>query len=450
MKRKIITTLAIVALVFTLLPSTVFAAPTHSWEPVVFGGTPVSGVERGEPGYFEFYMKYKCTCNNPGSYEVYDDAHWTAQKTTKELEIEEYGDSTCSKQGAVIYYYEGQYLGTGEHYRKGLVCKLPLLPHDYDVMYSNVWESNPKAQPGDEDYYLTKDVKRLHKCVACGHQEYFSAKEVLLQKEPDATCFNDGTAYYSAFWNITPNYFMQTKKVVIPAGHKWSAWKVSKKATALNSGKEYRTCLRDASHKETKVIPALGIKGTQLAKMTARGNTSLSIAWSKITNAEGYDIFFTNCGKTTTFQKVKTITGNETFSWVKTGLKKNACYKAYVRAWAKKDGKKQYVTKSPAVHTYTANGTKNYTVTKSVDVNKTSVTLAKGKTFAIKASVVKLDKAKKLMPADHAPALRYKSSDSNIATVSSTGKITAKAKGTCKVYAYSHNGVTKTVGVSVK
>ena len=142
MKRKIITTLAIVALVFTLLPSTVFAAPEHSWIPVKFGGTPVSGVEPGKPGYFEFHMTYKCTCNNPESYEVHDGGHWTMQKTTKEVEIGKDSDSTCTKKGAAVYYYEGYYLHTGERYRKGLVCHLPLRPHDYDAMYSNILEGH--------------------------------------------------------------------------------------------------------------------------------------------------------------------------------------------------------------------------------------------------------------------------------------------------------------------
>jgi uncharacterized protein YjdB len=83
-------------------------------------------------------------------------------------------------------------------------------------------------------------------------------------------------------------------------------------------------------------------------------------------------------------------------------------------------------------------------------VNKTKVSLKKGKTFKIKAKVKKLNKNKKLMPKSHAPTLRYLSSNKKIATVSSGGKITAKGTGTCYVYVFAHNGVYKQIKVTVK
>ena len=115
-----------------------------------------------------------------------------------------------------------------------------------------------------------------------------------------------------------------------------------------------------------------------------------------------------------------------------------------------KNGKKVYVRTSPIMHAYTGNGTKNYTNAKSVTVNKTKVTLKKGKAFTIKTKVNKVNKKKKLMPKSHAPTLRYMTSDKKIATVSSKGKIKAKAKGKCYIYAYAHNGVSKKVTVIVK
>ena len=114
------------------------------------------------------------------------------------------------------------------------------------------------------------------------------------------------------------------------------------------------------------------------------------------------------------------------------------------------DKEKTYVKTSPVVHAYTGNGTKYYTNARSVTVNKTTVTLKKGKTFKIKAAVNKVSKNKKLMPKGHAPAVRYMTSNSKIAAVSSGGKITAKGKGTCCIYAFAHNGVSKQVKVTVK
>jgi uncharacterized protein YjdB len=54
------------------------------------------------------------------------------------------------------------------------------------------------------------------------------------------------------------------------------------------------------------------------------------------------------------------------------------------------------------------------------------------------------------VPTSHAPKLRYVSSNKKIATVSKTGKITAKSKGGCKVYVIAVNGASKAVKVTVK
>ena len=129
-------------------------------------------------------------------------------------------------------------------------------------------------------------------------------------------------------------------------------------------------------------------------------------------------------------------------------------YKAYVRAWTMKDGKKTYIKTGPTVHAFTSGHTKKYTNAKSVTVRKTNVSLTAGtasnSTYKIKAKVIKLKKGKKLISKRHAPILRYLSSDKRIATVSKSGKIKAMKKGTCYVYAYAHNGAYKAVKVTVK
>ena len=102
------------------------------------------------------------------------------------------------------------------------------------------------------------------------------------------------------------------------------------------------------------------------------------------------------------------------------------------------------------MHAYTSGASKKYTNAKSITVNKTKVELKKGKTFKIKAKVKKLKKNKKLMPKTHVATIRYLSTDKKVATVSKSGKITAKGKGTCYVYAYAHNGVYKKIKVTVK
>ena len=196
----------------------------------------------------------------------------------------------------------------------------------------------------------------------------------------------------------------------------------------------------------------VAVSDTLLAKATAKGKTGMTISWNKIQGADGYDIFFAACnknGKKVVCKKAKSMMGNKTFKWTKSGLKKGTAYKAYVKAYKMKDGKKTYIKTSPMMHAYTGNGTKKYTNAKSVTVKKAKVSLKKGKTYKIKAKVNKVKKNKKLMPKSHVATLRYLSSDKKVATVSKSGKITAKAKGSCVVYVFAHNGVSKSIKVTV-
>ena len=235
--------------------------------------------------------------------------------------------------------------------------------------------------------------------------------------------------------------------------HTWGAWKTVKKPTALNAGSEQRVCEGNAEHVEKRTLPATGVSGTLLAQMKASGKTKLNLTWTKIKGAEGYDIFFAKCNtkeSRTKLKRVKTIKGNATFAWTKSGLKKQTAYKAQVKAFAYKDGKKTYVKTSPAVHVFTTGGSSKYTNPKSVSVNKTAVSLKAGRTFQIKGKVVKLNTKKKLIPKPHGPVLRYCSSNKSVAAVSSAGKITAKKAGKCTVYVLAVNGVRKSIAVTVK
>ena len=195
------------------------------------------------------------------------------------------------------------------------------------------------------------------------------------------------------------------------------------------------------------------ISGTPLTQMTAKGKTGMTIAWEKTKGANGYDIFFSRCNhddKKLPTKIVATVNGNNVSSWTATGLKAGVTYKACVKAYVMKGGKKQYVKSSPLMHAYTAGASKKHCNAKSVKVNKTNVSIKKGKTFKLKAKVKKLKKGKTLMPKCHVAKVRYLSTDTSIATVSKKGKIKGVKKGTCYVYAYAHNGVFKKVKVTVK
>ena len=88
---------------------------------------------------------------------------------------------------------------------------------------------------------------------------------------------------------------------------------------------------------------------------------------------------------------------------------------------------------------------KSVTVKKSV-INKAKK-LKKGKTLKLNAKAVA--QSKKLKVKKHV-AVRYESTNKKIATVSKSGRIKAKKKGSCYVYAYAQNGVYKKIKVTVK
>ena len=279
--------------------------------------------------------------------------------------------------------------------------------------------------------------------------------------------------------------------VSINAGHTWGEWTQTVAPTCNKPGTEERVCKNDANHKETREVAidpnahswddgkvttaptytkpgvmtytCTGCKATRtesipmlddelLATMKAKGKTSFVISWTKVPDADGYDIFFNKCdGKESgTMKKVKTVKGNKTLKWTKKGLKKQTAYKAHVKAWKMEISKKTYIKQSLTVHAFTSGGSKKYSNPKSVTVKKATVTLEKGKTSKIKASVKKVDKKKKLIPKTHAAKLRYLSTDKKVATVDKSGKITAVGTGTCKIYAVTVNGAYKAVNVTVK
>ena len=200
---------------------------------------------------------------------------------------------------------------------------------------------------------------------------------------------------------------------------------------------------------EPKPEPSKEVSGILLARMVSKGTNKLTISWPKVQNVDGYEIRLKACGAKK-IQFVKTIKGNKTFTYTVKGRKKKKTYVAYVRAFVNKNGKKNFVKKSPAVHAFTTKGNKKYTNPKAVKVNKDTVTLNKGKSTTIKASVTRINKRRKLINTSHGPTLRYYSTNTKIAKVDNKGKITAVGQGSCKICVLAINGVRKSVKVTVK
>lgn len=307
---------------------------------------------------------------------------------------------------------------------------------------------------GAPKYTWSKDNKSVTAQAVCEHDSKHIKKETVKTTSKvtkKATCRAAGSMTYTATFKDAL-FKTQTKNATIArTKHTWGAWKVTKKATVNTRGTKTRTC-SVCGKKETKSIPKLKVSGTLMMNAVSSGSKALKLSWTKVNNAAGYDIYMARCnykGRSYTFKKVRTISGNKTFTWTNSKLSTHTAYKGFVRAYTIRNGKKVYVRKSPLVHAFTGNYRNSLTNPKSIKVNKTSVSIAKGKTATIKATVKKA-RSGLGFPDNHEARVRYLTTNKKIAKVNSAGRITAKSKGTCYVYAYAQNGLWKTVKVTVK
>ncbi|MDY3920316.1 MAG: MBG domain-containing protein [Candidatus Limivivens sp.] len=182
--------------------------------------------------------------------------------------------------------------------------------------------------------------------------------------------------------------------------------------------------------------------------------SKIKVTWGKIEEADGYDIFAVRCGKELDSRSLVKSVKKTTFSVVLTKISgaklvKQRGYKVKVKAYKMIGGKKCYIGSSSSYHVVSKEN-KSYTNAKKVAVSEKSVVIKKGKTSQIHAEIRKASEKKKLLSKIHGPELRYYSSNTEIATVTEKGRIKAKKKGTCFVYAVALNGVKARVAVTVK
>lgn len=178
------------------------------------------------------------------------------------------------------------------------------------------------------------------------------------------------------------------------------------------------------------------------AKQAKVTKNSIKMSWNKVNGAAYYIVYGNKCGNANRYVYIAKTTN---LNYTQSGLKKGTYYKYVISAFDK-NGK--HIATSRTMHIATKGG--KYCNYKSVTTKakKNKVTLQKkGKTFKLGAKAVK--ESSKLKANAHRK-IRYESSDKKVATVDSTGKITAKKKGKCYVYAYAQNGIYKKITVTVK
>ena len=189
--------------------------------------------------------------------------------------------------------------------------------------------------------------------------------------------------------------------------------------------------------------------GTLVASVKS-GTNSAKLKWKKVAGADGYFVYTNICNnneKKNKLKKVKDITSASKTSYKKTKLKKNKWYKYRIVAYKIVNGKKMAIGQSLLMHSYTGTKTSKLANPSKVTVKKKTINVKLNKTAKMNAKVV-MPKGKKLKK--HTNQIRYIVSNPDIVTVNKKGKIKAKKKGTCTVYACAQNGVYKAVKVKVK
>ena len=201
-------------------------------------------------------------------------------------------------------------------------------------------------------------------------------------------------------------------------------------------------------------------KGSKFNKLRLRSTyqtkTSITLKWKSNKKAAKYVIYGNRCGTSTKIRKsVKLYTVKKSSKTTMTkvikkvkgaAVKKNTYYKFLVVALNKNN---KVVSTSRMIHVATKGG--KYTNYKSISVKKDKITkaknLKKGKSLKLEPTQVKVSKS---LEARKHVAIRYESTNKNIAKVTSKGVIKALKKGTCYVYVYAQNGVYKKIKVVVK
>jgi len=179
-------------------------------------------------------------------------------------------------------------------------------------------------------------------------------------------------------------------------------------------------------------------------KAVKASDTSLKLTWKKVKGVSGYVVYQLNPGAKK-YKKIKMLAGSGKITWTAKKLKSNKVYKFKIRAYKNVSGKKKYSAYSYVVSAvpYTLKAKKaNVTALKDIytsrylglkGVKKVDITMGtdKGKVVI----------SKKLV---------WSSSNPSIVKVDKYGWIKAQGKpGKAKVYIRAHNGVTKTLNVTV-
>ncbi len=207
--------------------------------------------------------------------------------------------------------------------------------------------------------------------------------------------------------------------------------------------------ITDAQYKENTIALDMKLNGSF-------NKSKLSVSFGRVADASGYEVYAYYANKSDSRKLEKTVkqSSKKTITTTLSKLKSKAIetkniVRIQVKAYKKVGSEKVYIGASKVINVA---GPKNkYTNVKSIKLNADSVTLKKGKTFKLKATLAKEKSSKPYLASKYGYKIRFFSYDSSIAKVDKTsGKITAKKKGSTYVYAIAQSGKAVKVKVTVK
>lgn len=266
-----------------------------------------------------------------------------------------------------------------------------------------------------------------------------SPKESYYKQDLSHAIWHNCTTYSTKMWNlVAPKQYKVTDGILGADAPKWVAEKINKMSGHQNGPFIVKRNIDsgDIFHvtKNKELVPA-GFKVPNLYNSKVSKN-SVSLNWSSSkkwllngqTNVTGYEVKYSLSDGSQTKTKTFSSEGG-TIS----GLKYGKRYKCQVRALYKKGNYNLCSKYSNTVSFTTSKAPKA-----SIKLNKSKLTIYKGKTATLKATVTGVS-----------AKVKWKSSNSSIASVNSNGKITGKKAGTCKITATA-NGKRATCTVTVK
>ena len=238
--------------------------------------------------------------------------------------------------------------------------------------------------------------------------------------EAEADCTNEGRIVFTCAECGETRY-----ETIAAKGHVFGEWAVVTPATTRVDGKSEHTCT-ECGVTESKVIPhtILKVKSIKLSK-TAAAVFKWKAVQLKATVAPA-DATSTAVTWKSSNTKVATVTSTGKVVGKGKGTATITC--------TAKDGSGVKAACKVTV---------KQPVTK-ITLNKSSFSIVKGKTFALKATVAPA--------AANNRTVTWKSSNTKVATVTSAGKVTAKGKGTATIIctAKDGSGVKATCRITVK